>query len=207
MTPEKRYEAVVRMLYAYDSATGNTGASAVIKEPWSWESNSLFPFYQDAASILQECLAEMDKASTKLGIPAVKRVLRKDDNRFSGIFTPLGSDWFCACDGHRLYRLKQDLPSLPHIETTWTRENVERIIPDDHGEELPLPAVPELKAHIARGKAEGRMPDRNPIEVADLAYNPQYLLDLLQAFPDVKLYRGNYFESEYADGVILPVHR
>ena len=218
MTPEKTYENIVTMLKEYDKTAGNTAAGAVIAKPWEWTDNAIFPFYASAAKMLIDCREQMDKKNTPAArMSAIKRICKsavnRNDKRMQGVFPD--RDAFAICDGYRFIRLKEDVPSLPHVD-------LKNVIPMDLEKCTPrpenfvataeLPAAADLKAYIAKCKAIGGKDNRFSWELPNGVFvNPQMLLDMIQVFPDAVAHITSktapiYFESEYGDGVLMPVH-
>ena len=79
---------------------------------------------------------------------------------------------------------------------------------------LPLPTVGELKSEIKIAKAGKRgIRVMWKIECGPLV-NAQYLLDFMEAFPDIKIYPSAtkmysspvFIESEKGIGILLPIH-
>lgn len=219
MTPEKIYENVCTMLREYDTATSNGAATEVIARPWEWEHSTISPFYASAAKMLIDARAAMDKKTTPAAaVSAVKRMIKSamaSSNRaLHGIFPDHGM--FAVCDGYRFIRLHEDIESLPHLDTNKVKPlDLSKVTPDrsQFAAEIELPAAAELKAYIAKVKGiAGKEYYKYDWPIADGIYvNPQFLLDMVQIFPDAKAYITNpkgpiYFESEAGEGVLLPVN-
>lgn len=219
MTPEKTYENVCNMLREYDNATGNGYAGAVIDRPWEWEHGTIFPFYESAAKMLIDARAAMDKKTTPAAtVAAVKRMTKAamahSNTALHGIFPDRGM--FAVCDGCRFIRLHEDIESLPHVDLTRVKPlDLSKCTPDrsQFTAEIELPTVAELKAYIAKVKGiAGKEYYMYSWMITDGIYvNPQYLLDMVQIFPDARVYITNpkapiYFESEAGEGVLLPVN-
>lgn len=216
MTPEKQYEFIVKMLSAFDTATDNTAAPAILKHPEEWTRCPL-DFYAAAAELLIDTRAKLDRAagtsSTRLS--AVKRLVKSamaaTNPSLHGITEQDG--YFCICDGYRLLRLASDISSLPHYEGP-AAPSYKKLIPEVNTHEIPLPALADLKEYIARCKAQGGKNHKISYEVAPGLYvNPEYLFDMMQALPEaVALVDPDrmgkspiYFKSEDEDGLLLPV--
>ena len=224
MTSEKMYEMICAMLKDYDAATGNTAAGYVIDRPWELEKISLNQFYANAAAILIDCRAAMDKKTTPAGsLSAIKRfckaAMASNNRALNGVFEYSGK--YCICDGYRMLRLNNDIDSLPHLDTNNTRPiNVDQImepaIDNCRNEIAELPTAAEIKAYIARCNAlYGKRADGISYEVAPgLFVNPHYLLDIIQALPDCRAYIDTlkgwkssiYFVSDAGDGLLLPIN-
>ncbi len=125
----------------------------------------------------------------------------------------------CVCDGFRAYRLNEPLPLEPRPDDAGTGVDLDKVVPTITGEydALPLPAIADLKAHIALERAangRGFCPlwDFGP---ARPVVNAPYLLDLMTVLPDAAeifclhgsrgLTSPLYVRSERGDAVLLPV--
>lgn len=216
MTDEKRYEAVISMLRAFDAAAKMDGvADMVIKNPQDWQNGNAFnTFYTDAAKLLIEARQNMDKKTTGAGqLAAINRIYKSAASSTAeslhGIYKSDGK--WAICDGYRFIRLNVKPESIPECAGA----DLSRAIPKDAkcGEEVTLPGAAEIKAQIAELKAKyGKGWKYQPIKVFDGWWcNPQYLLDMVQALPNGKAYRPAkhtsplYYESEDGDAMILPV--
>lgn len=127
----------------------------------------------------------------------------------------------CMCTGYHAARLTNHLEGLPCVPSEVDPLNLDNIITGPKAQELPLPSVAELKAHIAQEKAEN--PDKyKGKRAAPVLYdfgdskpivNAQYLLDLLQLLPEcAATWDGNpksiiMFNSQDGDGCLCPVRR
>lgn len=226
MKNELRYQTICKMLQAYDEATGNRGADHVIQNPHFWLDCPFQPFYVNAATLLIEAMEDMNTKSTgdKTIMAALKRVIKasKNNRNFDGIFETVGDDHikrYAVCDGHRLIRLNNDYDSLRRAtKHTIEDKSINQIMRTGQKEKpLPLPTIAEVKAFIAKQKAElgayANKSERIPFNIyGDIWVNPEYLIDMLQALPGCKAYMPSnnhnplYFEAENGDGILLPVN-
>lgn len=214
MTNEKRYEKVCAMLRAFDAASGFSAADMVIKSPQEWEhGNVINQFYTDAAQLLVEAKQGLDKQNTGAGrAAAITRVYKAafamPRENLRGCF-PSGDKW-AICDGHRFIRLNSKPESVPEC---FGGVDLEKLIPQERGEEVELPTAGQIKTAIAELKAKhGKDWKHEPIEALPGWWcNPQYLLDMVQALPNGKAYRPAkhnaplYYESDDGDALLLPV--
>lgn len=118
-------------------------------------------------------------------------------------------------DSHRIawFYNPIDLPEWNEKDGNWYQ--IDRLVTMEVDDTpLELPTIGEIKAEMKARKL-GRY--QHLIYVFDngLTINPQYLLDYMEAFPDMKVYRSaskNYkreplwIEAEEGGGVLLPVN-
>ena len=212
MKADKRYAYLVNII---KELAKNIDYSDCTVDKWIKEPSSYFRYLDkdplgDALELLQDAMTEMDTAmSPRSAISAIKSIIKTSerDGRkvFAGIFERDGL--YCVSDGYRLIRLKNDLPSLPHVENYMDMKKLFNGVCASR-EELHLPSVSEIKQVIAI------TPKRdNPMILVDglVMVNAEYLLNMMQALPDCKAYIPNrkidpiYFESENGDGLLLPI--
>lgn len=126
------------------------------------------------------------------------------------------------CDGARLVCLSEHL-DLEKIPENVQPINAARIVngaKDNQGEKLVLPDIATLKTFIKTEKAiKKATKDRAPVlyDFGDgmPAVNAQYLLDILEIFPDATATASKqrptlsaiYFKSADGEGVLLPVKK
>ena len=226
MTNEKRYEAVVNMIRAFDAETENTMGEEIIKNPNKYENwqnavrgVNVTTFYGCAASLLVDAMQGMDKKHTGATVnAAIQRVYKSAQKQgresFRGAFK--SGDRWAICDGYRFIRLNEKPNSVPECSADIDLDG--RVIPVDArtAEEVTLPTVAEIKAHIADCKAKygskwARRRESAIEAVPGWWCNPNYLLDMVQALPNgvahlpSKPIAPMYYESEDGDAVLLPV--
>ena len=121
MTTEKRYELICELVRAYAELDGDPAeAERQIQDPYQ-ESGRLHPFWAPAKELLLDSMLSISAQTTdKTRIAAVKdiRTHVTITNR-PGLCVmhedKVGDETrYCACDGYRAVRLKQDIPALPH---------------------------------------------------------------------------------------------
>lgn len=153
------------------------------------------------------------------GIAAVKRVIKSTFNapkaHYNGVYEYNGFFWMV--DGYRLFRLRNDIPSVEHVNAVDRYEDgyssTEKLIDGvvkDCTIELAMPNIAEIKAFIKENK-DGRKCSK-PYFLADSIYvNPQYLIDAIEILKPTKIYytgdmnRPVYFVGEHGDGILLPI--
>lgn len=222
MTNEKRYEALVNMIRAFDEAADMTLGEEVIKNPNIWDgSPNCIPgaagaFYGWAASLLMEAKTGMDKKTTPSArLSAVNRIYKSACGQVRdslyGAFQS-GGKW-AICDGYRFVRLNSKPESIPEVTGGI---DLDRCIPAEaaSAEPVELPAASEIKAHIAANKYKlGRSTMVHPMEaVSGWWCDPRALLDIIQALPDAVAHlpknrtSAMYFTCENGeDAMLLPV--
>lgn len=223
MNNEKRYQAVCKMIYSYDMATGNRGADHVIKNPHEWIGCGFQPFYAAAAEMLIDALSGIDSnVSGASTAAAIKRFYKSTLDKAAGLrgiienTDVFGEKHYVLCDGCRLIRLNRDPVSIPHTDkkVAFDSNAINKVMDvKQHGEKLQLPTVQELKAFISETKAKHGPKNRIPYCIDGFIYvNPQYLLDFIQALPGCCAIRPEkathpiYFKSDDGDGILLPVN-
>lgn len=127
----------------------------------------------------------------------------------------------CMCTGYHAARLLQPLEGLPCVPSEVDPLKLDNIITGPKAQELPLPSVADLKAHIVQEKAEN--PDKyKGKRAAPVLYdfgdgkplvNAQYLLDLLQLLPECTATWDEspnciiMFNAQEGDGCLCPIRR
>lgn len=221
MTPEKTYQLVCEMLHSYDSATGNNAAEKVISDTSDFL-RCFNPFYESAAALLLDAKTRMDKSSSTASVvSAAKRICKsaveQNRKRWGGLVYQ--DEYYYLCDGYRILRLKEDITSLPHLESEPDQPDLgslmkQAIEDQDQTLQIVLPDPAEVKAYISRIKAKGLSTKEVSYQLSDGVYvNPQYLLDMLQALPGCTCYTDAdragkvpiYFIADNGDGILLPV--
>lgn len=222
MNSELLYEKIVAMMKEYDLHTGSQGTESVIKNPHAWTGDAAcyMPFYGLAAEILIDAREGMEKKTTPAStLAAVKRVIKateKINPRLAGIFQhPCDPSGYYLCDGHRLFRFCQDIPALKHLEEAPfdVSPMFKQMTENTTGDPFPLPSVASLKAFQKAEKARNEDRNRRPACVNEkYFFNPQYLIDLLQIFPDARAICPEstksplFIHSKNGLSMLLPVH-
>lgn len=173
-----------------------------------------------AADVRQHIAASHGVGNAAKTISRMLNGLKKSDHRRALHYAWIDAKGRqCACDGFRAYRLNEPLPLEPRPDDAGDGIDLDKVVPTITGEydALPLPAVADLKAHIALERAangRGFCPlwDFGP---GRPVVNAPYLLDLLSVLPDaaeifcLRGLRGLtsplYARSERGDAVLLPV--
>ena len=222
---EEVYKNTVAMLRAYyaDKDGDRTFANEVINNPHKYTEVPNV-FLATAAKMLIQALEGMDKGkSGKQSIAAIKKFLDpKSANRQLGCVTEYeceGKKCYVLLDGHKLIRLHEDIASLPHY-TEPNKFDVDKLFAMDKSTEcFELPSVAEIKAHIAKCKADYGKDYKNNLAInigealngTKVWVNAEYLLDFEGALPNYRIHKAEknnaamYVESEYGDGIILPI--
>lgn len=128
----------------------------------------------------------------------------------------------CICDGFRAVRLIQplELEKIPENILPIDLDNLMKYSETNSGEPLPLPDPAELKTYIKTEKARKKAIKDNTPPVWSFGddlpdVNAQYLLDMLEIFPDSIAIpaesgtdkRAIYFTSAGGDGLLMPVFK
>ena len=214
MTTEKTYENIVRMMRAFDCETKRNYTEVVLQRPEQFAKSDL-PFYAEAAQMIIDLRAKMDKTSTPAArVNAIKNIIKNaPESRPSmkGLFRN-GEKWV-ACDGNRAIRTGTDITSVPHTEEP--NFSVERFIPPILNEKLDLPTIAEVKAFIAeRGYTKSNFHGKEGFCLDGYVWvNPFFLMDMLNALPGAVIYKPStprsaiYMQSTETgdDGILLPV--
>lgn len=172
------------------------------------------------AQIRLECASERGSANATRTIVKMLNRCKKESSRTSLHYAWTDSDGRqCVCDSYRAFRLNEPLPLEPRPADAGDPIDLDNIIPDrkDYAA-TPLPSAKEIKAFIAieRAKAGGK---RGTDVIWDFgegkpAVNAEYLLDLVQVFPDAteifhgvgtKLLSVLYARCDAGEAVLLPV--
>lgn len=158
--------------------------------------------------------ARLAKAIIKDGI---KNGGRNDRNKMAYACTMDGIQY--VLDGHRIAAFYDPVgvPEWGGGSKNWFR--VDRLIQRDFYSDIPmtLPTAGELKAELKIAKAEKkRCLYTFCHDGAYIHINAQFLLDYVQAFPDMRVYANNtgasagrnpiYVSSDKGFGIILPVN-
>ena len=175
-------------------------------EPW-------LPVLTELSKVMSKAMEEMEtKITPKKSIAALRHIIEavpEHRKNLRGIFKD-ADGMYCACDGYRLVRLKQDVSCLPHIENDMDTRRAMRNLGKDRIE-MKLPTIAELKAHIKIHPGTKKEP-AVPFFIDDcVPISAHYLLDMMAALPDCKAYLPSHitepilFEAENGDGLICPV--
>lgn len=213
MRAEKQYEVAVKMLQHVDSDR----AESVLKNTEMYLKCG-DPFFESVAELILDARYQMDIKKAGGVVPAVKRVLKNAGkySRLANVFKADvdGETRYAFTDGFRVFRLKDDVESVPHSEAgAFNEESLKKLFADPFmaGGALNVPSVAELKQHIMNGKANGKDAAHNPICIDGVYLNPQYLIDTLEILPDCDIYkpeapyRALYCKGENGDGLMMPV--
>lgn len=230
MTNEKRYELICELVRAYAKLEGDPAeAERQIQDPYQ-ESGRLHPFWAPAKELLLDGMLSISAQTTdKTRIAAVKDILTHVtiENRpglcVMHVDTVGNEPRYCACDGYRAIRLKQDIPALPHatgdLVVDWLDMN--RAFDLTTQDEINLPSIPALKACMAAHpelKRSKHFPEQPLCIDGKILVNAHYLLKMLQALPGARAWRTGksgpsltspiYFEHpDLGDGMICPVYQ
>lgn len=172
------------------------------------------------AQIRLECASERGSANATRTIAKMLNRCKKESFRTSLHYAWTDSEGRqCVCDGFRAFRFKEPLPLEPRPADAGDPIDLDKIMPDGKDyEATPLPSAKEIKAFIAieRSKAGGK---RGADVIWDFgegkpAVNAEYLLDLVQVFPDAteifhgvgtKLLSTLYARCDAGEAVLLPI--
>ena len=173
-----------------------------MKDTISWKNTSYYGsggniYLNDAVKALAEivCSAreEIDKASAKQAgkgstrISALKAVVKGVVGMRTGNGLYESNGKHILLDGHRFFRLNEDVSCLPHMDDNMTPFNVDKVLQGDYSKEAVLPTVAECKAFIAEHKGE-RKSIVFEVDGVLHAFNPKFLLELQQIYPTAKHY-------------------
>ena len=171
------------------------------------------------AQVRGEIAASNGNMSAMRVITKMLNYLKKHDGRESLHYAWTDSEGRqCVCDGYRAYRLNEPLPLEPRPENAGTPIDLDKIMPDGKGyAATPLPSAKELRAHIAVEKAKADRKRGQDIlwdfGEGKPVVNAEYLLDLVQVFPDAaEIFHGTgvhmlaplFLKCERGDAVLLP---
>lgn len=208
MTNEKRYEYLLTVAQALDNALDMQVLTTLKADPQGVAENRYLPAgYAELGRMMLECREGMQK--TKGGaLSALKRVLKGGSHPDMNKLLPYG-DKFIAIDGYRLFRLNEDVPSLPHGDKC--PFDIDKLMPDVYGmHEAPLPDVADLKAKVAERKAaKAKIPF---IYLDYIGFDPQYVLDTIAILDDPVMFLPEkpnmpiYFKGSNGDAIVLPVN-
>ena len=151
------------------------------------------------------------KPSLAKAMNNVIKAAKKDGIRPSLMGGFMNEDWLTVCDGYRAIQTKEpiELEMIPaHLDAL----KVDRMIDDHYNKTVKLPTIPEVKQYIKMMKA-GSAEEYIILETEydeQIAFNPVYLLDLLEAIPsEYGQYNSNigpiYLENDTTRGLVLPV--
>ena len=123
----------------------------------------------------------------------------------------MNDDWLTVCDGYRAIQTKEPI-ELEMIPSHLDALKVDRMIDDHYNKTVKLPTISEVKQYIKMMKAGSAekyiILDTEYDE--QIALNPAYLLDLLEAIPsEYGQYNSNigpiYLENDTTRGIVLSV--
>lgn len=181
---------------------------------------------------LRETIATEEECRRGRAVPyaAAKRICKRTVERNSRRPSTQGA-WIdkdgkqCLCDGITGVRLNSafDLTEAPEPECG-DRFDLGAVIRPRRGNSIALkrPAAAELRAKIKTDRAEYKASNRSKYESFVSTYdfgaglplvNAEYLLDLLELFPDCEIYAHEnpiypvYFKSASGEGVLCPTRR
>ena len=149
------------------------------------------------------------KPSLAKAMNNVIKAAKKDGIRPSLMGGFMNDDWLSVCDGYRVIQTKEpiELEMIPsHLDAL-------KVMIDDHyNKTVKLPTIQEVKQYIKMMKA-GSAEKYIILETEydeQIAFNPVYLLDLLEAIPsEYGQYNSNigpiYLENDTTRGLVLPV--
>ena len=211
----KPYEAIEK---AADSRSYNAETVA-----WTMKSRLAVLIADLEAQVRLEYASERGSTNATRTITKMLNYLKKHDARESLHYAWIDSEGRqCVCDGFRAFRLNEPLPLEPRPDNAGETIDLDKIMPSgkDYAS-TPLPSIQELKAHIEIERAKaGKVPGkRKPAVLWDFGdgkpmVNADYLLDLMQVFPDAteifhpvgtKLYSALYVKCDAGDAILLPV--
>ena len=207
MTNEKLYETAVDILRVYNPEAAET----VIANPHAFEKTTLDPVLKNCAILLLDALNGMDrKVTSGTRLAALKRMVKSCCKRtpkvsLHGVFK--FKEWEVLCDGCRAFRLRKMPDVLPRAVEAPEPLDMDRIMQHELGETCVLPSIAEVKAHIAAHKDY-------PMEaLPDWWCDPQFLLDVLNVFPNGTAYKPKdnhsplFVDGEDGDAILLPVRK
>lgn len=192
MKPEKRLEEIYSALYSYDSATGSHAAETVIKDPYTWETSSNFPFYASMARLIIEAREEADKAKGG-NFAAVKRYFKsctRSANKdlhgvltlcIDGVFKPV------LCNGYSIIALNDNFKNIPESTASErTKNGLANFFDFPHGlEEIAAPSIATIKSAKAENIAKYGKNNNKPVTIAEnVTANPAIYIDVLQILGD-----------------------
>lgn len=176
----------------------------------------------------QICRQEMKNAGTSGVYAAAKRFVRDCAGRgirSEGAYTaPDGNQYIC--DGYRIAKFYQpmELQKLPDGVEPYDYESFIEGAKKDGWFYAALPDVGKLRAAIKVRKAENKASGKSKIfrkqgktecvwyfPENESYFNAEYLLDMLEMFPNARAAVGNkaistmYLEAENGEGILLPI--
>ena len=151
------------------------------------------------------------KPSLAKAMNNVIKAAKKDGVRPSLMGAFMNDEWLSVCDGYRAIQTKEaiELEMIPsHLDAL----KLDRMVDDHYFKTVKLPTIPELKQYIKLMKA-GSAEQIIKLETdydEQIAFNPVYLLDLLEAIPsEYGQYNSNigplYLENDTTRGLVLAV--
>ena len=151
------------------------------------------------------------KPSLAKAMNNVIKAAKKDGVRPSLMGGFMNDEWLSVCDGYRAIQTKEAI-ELEMAKLDGEPLNVNRMIDDHYKQVVKLPTIQEVKQHIKMMKA-GSAEKYIILETEydeKIAFNPAYLLDLLEAIPSEYGYYNTdfgpmYLENDTTRGLVLPV--
>lgn len=178
------------------------------------------------ADVEKEIKTESAKKSGKLNrFKAMQGIIKsgKTDTAHSALHGAwIQNDLQCVCDGFRIVRLSAhlDLEKLPDDVQPIDAERIILGNKYNNGKVINLPDVGTLRAYIKTEKATKKATKDKSGVIWDFgdelpAVNAQYLLDMLEIFPDATAtvtatratLSGIYFSSSDGDAILLPIRK
>lgn len=161
------------------------------------------------------------KPSLAKAMNNIIKAAKKDGIRPSLMGGFMNDEWLSVCDGYRAIQTKEPI-KLEMAKLDGEPLKVDRMIDDHYNKIVKLPTIPELKTFIKIKKAgikaaPVRLSGKPPYVIVletdydeQIAFNPEYLLDLLEAIPsEYGYYNTNigpmYLENDTTRGLVLPV--
>ena len=151
------------------------------------------------------------KPSLAKAMNNVIKAAKKDGIRPSLMGGFMNEEWLTVCDGYRAIQTKEPI-ELEMIPSHLYAIKVDHMIDDHYNKTVKLPTIPEVKQYIKMMKA-GSAEKYIILETEcdeKMAFNPAYLLDLLEAIPsEYGYYNTNigpmYLANDTTRGFVLPV--
>ena len=189
----------------------------IINDPAGWLKGGGYGPIINAAEILIEARAAMDKRTTSAtALAALKRTVKGAQSGWDGQFEQ-GGKWY-ICDGYRLYSSPEKFPeTVPTIEQhTDVARFIDRL---DMGKYRPAPATltrSALKEYMSRPEYKNTKYNKPCFVVASdgqkIGFNPSYLLDAMSIYPDAEIYlSGPYTPAAFVENgevvaIVQPCH-
>ena len=170
------------------------------------------------ADLRAQMARDTGKGSALATINAMLKGLKKTNERLAYPWIDAAGRQ-CICNGFEAMRLKNHLPLEDRpFELGERGVNLDAVFPDDveGWKTLKMPSRAELKAHIAKERAEWQGKKMYFVAKWDFGehaptVNASYLLDLANVFPKAEtvywlsLYDLLYVTCEDGDGILLPI--